>query len=55
MCESAFSVREVLTDGLCLVSFCDFRQIVQVYTTMVSKIRFCLTFFTIITFENVVK
>jgi len=50
------SVREVLTNGLCLVSFCDFRQILQMYTTMVSKIRFCLTFCTInYYFRKVVK
>jgi hypothetical protein len=41
------SVREVLTNGLFLVNFCDFRLIVHVYTTMVPKIRFCLTFFKI--------
>jgi hypothetical protein len=41
------SVREVLTNGLYLVSFCDLRQILQMYTTMVPNIRFCLTFCTI--------
>jgi hypothetical protein len=50
------NVREVLTNRLCLVSFCDFRQILQMYTTVVPKIRFCLTFFKlIIALENVVK
>jgi hypothetical protein len=41
------SVGEVLTNELCLLSCCDFCQILQMYTTMVPKIRFCLTFFTI--------